>query len=178
MATATTQAHCYQCDEEKDIYDCKGCSKTFCFDHVTKHREGIDQEFIQIEHHCNSFRQTIIDQKNDPNKHPLIQEIEQWKQESIQKIEQIANQCQQRLIRYTNQFLIQTENQLNQLTEQLKQIRQKNKLNEFDLDQLKNKLTKLQKELDQPSNVTIQQQPTSFINKISVIISFPKGNRI
>jgi hypothetical protein len=40
----------------------------------------------------------------------------------------------------------------------------------MDLNQLKEKLTKLEKELDQISNISIQQQSASCIEKISVVI--------
>ena len=38
----------------------------------------------------------------------------------------------------------------------------------------KQKLTQLTKELDKPSNISIQQDSTSFINKISVVVSSRK----
>ena len=55
----------------------------------------------------------------------------------IQKIKQTANQCREKLINYTNEFIIQIENKLNELAKQLEQSRNKNKFNEIDLKQLK-----------------------------------------
>jgi hypothetical protein len=39
------------------------------------------------------------------------------------------------------------------------------------LNELKKQLNKLKEELDNPPNVSIQQQSSSFINKIAVVIS-------
>jgi len=53
----------------------------------------------------------------------------------------------------------------------LRQSREENDFNEIDLTQFKQKWTQLQKELDKPSNISIQQNSTSFINRISVVVS-------
>jgi chromosome segregation ATPase len=105
----------------------------------------------------------------------LIQKVDKWEGESINKIKQTAQQCRKRLINYTNKFLIEIENKLNGVARELKRIRQENEFNEMDLDQLKEKLTKLKEELDRPPNVSIEQESSTFINKIFVIIPFDKG---
>ena len=56
----------------------------------------------------------------------------------------------------------------------MSEIRQENEFNEIDLSQFKTKLAKLVEELDQPINASIQQDSSSFINKISVIVSAGK----
>ncbi len=173
---ATVKVQCSKCSEENDTYICRGCSKTFCFNHLTDHREIINKQFNKIEDDCNSFRQTVIDQKDNQKNRLLVEQIDKWEDDSIKKIKQTAEECRQILIKYTNTFIIEIENKLNDLTEQFKQIRKKNKFNEIDLNHLKEKLAKLTVELDKPSNISIKQGSTSFINKISVIISSHKGN--
>src|ERR1700733_5904590 len=113
MATSTVKTQCYMCNEENDIYECKGCSETFCFNHLTYHREIINEEFNKIEDNCNSFRQRIIDEKNDPKNHPLVKKIDKWEMDSIEKIKQTANQCREKLINYKNEFINEIENKLN-----------------------------------------------------------------
>ena len=56
----------------------------------------------------------------------------------------------------------------------MRESRKENDFNELDLNQFKIKLEELAKELDQPSNVSIRQDSTLFINKISVIASSGK----
>ena len=46
------------------------------------------------------------------------------------------------------------------------------------LNTLKEKLNKLKEELDKPPYVSMQQESTSFINKISIIVPIDEGNNI
>ncbi|CAF3572118.1 unnamed protein product, partial [Rotaria sp. Silwood2] len=100
-----------------------------------------------------------------------MEEINKWKEDSIIKIQQIAEECKQLLIQYTNKYFNQLEIDLVKLTDQLRQTRQENDFNEIDLNQLKEKLTQLKKDLDQPPKVSITQDSTCFIKKISIIRS-------
>jgi hypothetical protein len=178
MATSNIKTYCSICDEETSTFICRGCLKDFCFDHLTEHREILRTQFHKIENDYNQFRQTLIDQKNDRKIRLLIQEINEWEEKSKNKIEKIANQCRQRLINYTNKFIIKIENKLDNTIKQQTLIRGKNEFNEIHLEELKQKLNKLKEELDKSLNVSIQQESTSFINKISIIIQFDEGNYI
>ncbi len=111
------------------------------------------------------------EQSNHLDKHLLIQQINQWEQDSIKQIQQVANECRQKLIRHTTKNIHQTEVNLAKLTDQLREIRQENDFNEIDLNQFKEKLKQLEEELHQSSNVSIKQISTPLINKISVFIS-------
>jgi len=172
MATATFTSHCLNCEEQEDIYVCKGCLKTFCYQHLQHHREEINQNFNQFQDNSNLFRENIIDQKNQINNRPSIQKINKWEKESIQKIKQTADKCRERIIKYTNEYITDIQKNLNDISEQSKQIRKENKLNESLLIQLITKLEDLKKELDQPSKFLVEQQQklTSFIHKIDILI--------
>ena len=71
---------------------------------------------------------------------------------------------------YFNIFLLGEEKKLNDIANQMKEIRHENEFNEIDRDHLTQVLNKLQKELVQPPNVSIKQQSASLINNISVQI--------
>ena len=179
MATATGKEKCSICPREKDIYECKGCRNTYCFNHLSKHREDITEQFTNIEDYFNSFRQTLNDQKHNSNQHPFIEKIDLWEYNSIQKIKQTADQCKQKVIKYMNKYVIEIENKFNDLFEQLKQIHKENEFNEIDLKGLTNKLNNLKEKLNKPSNISIEEEnSSSFINKISVIVPFDKGKYI
>ncbi|CAF3467316.1 unnamed protein product, partial [Rotaria sp. Silwood2] len=77
---------------------------------------------------------------------------------------------------HRKQVFFDIENKLNDIATQLKIIRQENQFNEIDLDQFKEKFSKLQEELDEPSNLSIQQQSSPFINKIVLNIPLYQGN--
>jgi len=152
MATRTSRSTCSECKKEIRTYECEGCSQNFCRIDLTKHFQFLSEQLDQIENNYDEFRQKLIDQKN----HPLIQEIDQWGNESIDKIKQTADKCRQRLLNYTSKYIIELENQLNNSTKQLKKLREENEFNEIDLNQLKEKIILLEKELQKPSNVSIK----------------------
>jgi vacuolar-type H+-ATPase subunit I/STV1 len=169
------KVQCFICKKEKNTYKCGGCSKDFCFNHLTEHRQNINQQFDEIENDHDQFRQTIFEQKNHSQKHSLINQINKWEEDSIEKIKQTAEKSRQKLINYTNNHIIVIENQLNHLAKQLKEIRQDNEFNEIDLNQMREKLRRLTEIFIKPSNIVIEQESSSFIDKISVIVPIGKG---
>ena len=154
---------------------CSGCSKHFCFDHLLEHRRDIEQEFHQLENNHDQIREQINDLQINPTKHSIIKQIDQWEKDSIDKIKQQAQQCRTQFIHHSNSFLRQIEEELNHLAKQITGIHQKNKFNEADLNDLKKRLAKLEEELNQPTNLSIKQRPTSFINNISLLSPLGKG---
>ncbi|CAF3658094.1 unnamed protein product [Rotaria sp. Silwood1] len=173
MATATTndRAKCFTCEKEKIVYLCGGCSKNFCLNDLTEHRKDLGKQFEGIENDRDQFYQKLVEQKQDQRRLPLMQQVDKWEEDSIKKIKQTAEDCRQTLIEYNNKHFIEIEKKLSQLTEQLKQSRQENEFNEIELDRFKTILTKLAEELGQPANIKIQQNSTSLINKLSVVVS-------
>lgn len=171
MASSTSKTECLICGKEKNTYSCKGCGKDFCFNHLNEHRQTLGQQFDEIEYHRNQFLQTLIEEKENSKQHSLIQQIDKWENNSINKIKQTAEEYRQVLIEHINKFMNEIENNLNKLTDQIKEIRQEDEYNELDLDQLKIKLIKLTEQLEKSLNVSIKEDSTSFINKLLIDIS-------
>ena len=163
MATSNLPTKCTKC-EEIETYLCRRCSNDFCSSYLQEHQQLLNVQFYQIQDDFNRCRQFITDLKNFPQKHPLITKIDQWENESTQKIQQRAKQCREQLIDYlcTNQILEKIQIKLNIPNEK------KNDFNEISLNKFKEKLEKLKEELNQLVNVSIGQQSNSFINDISI----------
>jgi flagellar biosynthesis GTPase FlhF len=171
----TNKVHCFMCDKEKSTYSCRGCSRDFCFDHLQEHRQTFGQQFDKIENDRDQFQQKLNEQKEeDPKKRPLIQQINRWEHDSIEKIKETAEECRQTVNEHTNKYFIEIEIKLSELTEELRQVRRENEFNEIDLNKFKIKLTKLTEELYKPPNISTEHGCASFINKISVISSSGK----
>jgi hypothetical protein len=164
MATSTQCSIC----KETSTFLCNGCSKNFCFDHLTEHQQLLNEQLHSIQDDYNQFRQFIIDIKENPQKHPLITKIDQWENESIHKIKQTAQQCREELINYTNQNIYQIEIKLNDSNEEIIPNQKKNDFNEISLNNFKQKLEKLKQELNQSKDISILQQSDSLINQISI----------
>ena len=176
MATSTKNI-CSVCEKIKVTYICQGCSNQFCIDHLLKHRTDIQQQFDHLRNDHDQLRQQIDDFKDHPTKYPLIEQIDQWEKNSIDKIKQQAQLCRAQFTDHSNAFLRQMEKKLIDLAQRIKEIHQEDAFNEIDLNDLRQRLEKLEKELNQPTNVSIKQQSASFIDKISLLLPSEKGKK-
>ncbi|CAF0863782.1 unnamed protein product [Adineta steineri] len=171
---ASNKIQCFICSEEKIIYPCKECSKRFCLIHLTEHQQNLND----ILNNYDQFKQTINEQKQNPQNHLLIEQINQWEINSIEKIRQKAQDCRKSLIESSQTFINEIEIKFNDLSKQIEQIHQENELNEINLNYLKNELRDITKELNNPTNISIKEDSQSFINEISIISSKkPKFNK-
>ena len=175
MATSIPKTICSLCDKLKVTYSCPGCSKQFCFDDLQRHRTNVEQEFDQLQNNHDLIRQLINNLKTNPTKHPSMEQIDRWENDSINKIKEKAQQCRNKWIEYSTSFLQQKEKKLNNLVKQIKEIHQENEFNELDFNRIKGNLEKLEEQLKQPINVSIKRQSTSFINRISLCLPNDKG---
>ena len=168
---ATGKTYCVQCEKEMIAYRCKGCSQEFCVIHLPDHHRELGLQLDGVEYECNFLRQAIIEQTKNPQIHALIQQINQWEEYSIDLIRRTAKEARQVLIKHGAENTDTIQVKLVELTEELKITRDKNDFNELRLDQFKRKLKELEEQLNKPSNISIRHDTSSFINRISVVIS-------
>ncbi|CAF1529755.1 unnamed protein product, partial [Adineta steineri] len=178
MAMANKKTQCFSCNKEKITYPCEGCSKKFCLTHLTEHQQILNEELNHIINDYDEFKQRINQQKQNPQNHSLIKQINQWETNSIEIIQQRAQNCREIVIKYSRRFIIDIEKKFKDLSEQIKQIHDENEFNEIDLNYLRNQLKEITEELTNSSNISIQQDSQSFINEISIISTIkPKFNK-
>jgi sugar lactone lactonase YvrE len=170
MAMVTGKAKCSVCGNETSTYNCGGCSQNFCRIDLEKHLQILNKQLNEIEHDHNQFRQIFNDQKDDLRKCSLIYDINKWEEKTIDIIKQTAEQCRQRLYEYIDNNMNERENKLKELTDQLRRIRKENEFNEIDLERCKEKLKTVAEQLDQPLNISIEQEIRTLINKITISI--------
>ena len=166
---ATSKARCVTCDKEKGILKCGGCSQDFCSNYFSDHRQERSKQLNEVEVIRDTLRQILTQQTAEPNKHVLIQQIDEWERESIGKIRQTAEEARELLLKYTAGH-VTMEVKLNKLTNQLRESRQENDFFETDISLWKENLTILTDELNKSSNITIKQHSIPLVTKISVDI--------
>jgi chromosome segregation ATPase len=171
MAAGTGKSRCSICGKEKRAVRCEGCLQLFCYDHLTDHRQELTKQLDLIEVNRDLFRQALNEQRNHPQLHSSFKQIDQWEEDSIDIIQQTANDCRQILIQQTTKNIHQIEIHLSKLSDHLRKIRQENDFNEIDLNQLEEKLKQLAEKLDKLSNFSIQQDSKPLIQNISVVVS-------
>ncbi|CAF0758708.1 unnamed protein product [Adineta steineri] len=172
MATANSRAKCSICNKVNATCLCSGCSKDFCFQHLTEHRQILHRQLDEIINDHDQFQQTIIQQKQNLLNSSLIQQINQWETNSIKIIQEIAEECRETVMKLTRKSISDLEKKFIELSKKLKEIREENEFNEIDLNHFQLKLTQITEELLPPSNISIRQDSQEFIKKISVISSF------
>lgn len=79
------------------IFKCEGCAQTFCRKHVIEHRDVLNQQLDEIVFEYDHLQQTIGESNDKANQHPLIEQIDKWEKESIEKIRQAARQARSEL---------------------------------------------------------------------------------
>jgi chromosome segregation ATPase len=176
MTTALGKNRCVSCEKDKATLRCGGCLQEYCFNHSLDHRQELNKQLDDVEVARHLFRQTLLQQTNDPEKHQLIQQINDWEYDSITKIRQTAEEARQTLLKHTSGQVKQIEADLNKLTDQLRHSREDNDFYETDLRYWNEELKRLAKELAKPSNINLRQDTTPLISKITVGITESKCN--
>ncbi|CAF0937078.1 unnamed protein product [Adineta steineri] len=171
MATANNKRKCFTCDRENNIYTCEGCSKRFCYMDLAEHQQRLNDELNHISHGYNEFKQRINEHKQNPQNDALIKQIDQWEINSIETIQQKAQNFRKIVLKSSQTFINDIENKFNDLNKQIQQLQKANDFNEINLNYLKNQLTEITHELNHPVNISIQQNSQSFISDISIISS-------
>ncbi|CAF0816349.1 unnamed protein product [Adineta steineri] len=174
MAMANTKTQCFKCNKEKITYPCKGCLKELCLTHLTEHQQILNHELNHITNEYNEFKQRINEQKQNrqnPQNDLLLKQIDQWERNSIEIIQQKAEECRKIAMGYLPTFFNNIEKKFNNLNEQIKQIDQENECNEINLNYLRSQFIEITQELNNPLKVSIKEDSQSFINDISIISS-------
>ncbi|CAF1238079.1 unnamed protein product [Adineta steineri] len=171
MAMANNKTQCFTCNKEKITYPCEGCSQRFCLVHLNEHKQLLSDELNHIINNYDQFKQTINEQKQNPQNHSLIEQINQWEKHSIEIIQQKAKECRETAIKYSQKFISNIEMKFHDLSEEIKQLHKENDFNEINLNYLTNQLRNITEELNNPLKISIQQYSQTFINDISIISS-------
>ncbi|CAF0831807.1 unnamed protein product [Adineta steineri] len=178
MAMLNNKALCFICNEDKITYSCKGCSEEFCFTDLSEHRQTLTNELHYITNQYNEFQQTINEQKQNPQNDILINQINKWEKNSVEIIQQKAQEYREIVIKSSQTCNNDIEMKFKDLNEQIKQMQKQNEFNEINLNYLKKYLIDITEELNNPLKISIKQDSQSFINEISIISSKkPKFNK-
>ena len=169
MPTVNNLNQCATCKKDNAISRCVGCLEDFCLTHLIEHRQQLGKQLDQIEQDRNLFQQTLNQQTTNPLQHSLVQQIDQWAQESIEKIKQTAQENREIVLVHINKNLLSTKEKLNQLTQQLKHCREEDIVIENRLKEWKEELREIAEQMNKPSNIFIRQTQLPLINRIRVL---------
>jgi hypothetical protein len=164
----TSKILCIICNKGKGTFKCEGCSKLFCPKHSIDHRNELSKQLEEIEITHDLAYKTLIQQTQNLRQHLLIQKVNQWEYQAIEKIRQMADQARNDLLRGITEHASDIKKKLQDLSDELRQGREDNDFLEGDLKQWIEKLEELKLELLNPVNISIHEDSTPLVTKIYI----------
>jgi hypothetical protein len=168
MATISSKVLCVICNKGKGTFKCEGCIQIFCPKHSIDHRNDLSKQLEEIEMTHDVAYKTLIQQTQNLREHSLIQKIDQWEYQSIEKIRQMADEVRSQLFKGITEHTSNIKKKLQDLSDELRQAREDNDYLEGDLQQWMEKLEELKLELLNPVNIGIQEDSTPLVTKIRI----------
>ncbi|CAF2784000.1 unnamed protein product [Rotaria sp. Silwood2] len=167
MASLTsTKTQCATCGNKGvGIFKCEGCSATFCRKHANEHRDMLSHQLDEIVFEHDALQQTIIDHSSqEKNQHFLIKQINQWEQDSIIKIQQVAEETRQQVELLISSHKGNASKELFDLAERLRKARIDDDYVENDLCTWTTMLEKLKRHVTSISRlINIYEDPTKIL---------------
>jgi hypothetical protein len=107
-----------------------------------------------------------MEQMVEPRLHPLMKQIDEWEQQSINKIHRAADDARKQLRNTINEHTTKLTEALTNIADELRKGREDDNFFETDLKQWMDKLDQLKKDLAHPTNIKIRQEDNNVIPKI------------
>ncbi|CAF1149661.1 unnamed protein product [Rotaria sordida] len=116
------------------------------------------------------FQQMITEQESQPNCHPLIKKINEWTQESIDKIHRADEDARKQLLTILVTHRSKVTNDLTYFIQELSKARNEDDYIETDLEEWIERLNKLQRDLNvaQTINFCADNNDSALISKIYI----------
>ncbi|CAF3574906.1 unnamed protein product [Rotaria sp. Silwood1] len=162
-STVSSKVLCVVCNQRKGSFKCEGCLRMFCPKHSNDHRNDLSKQLEEI-----VIAHDLMQQIEDPQQHSLLKKVNQWEQESIVKIRQVAEEARNKLLKTTTEHTNKIKQKLNNLSDELRQAHDDNDFIEIDLQKWTKKLEELKKELYNLTTVTIEEDSTPLVFKILI----------
>ncbi|CAF1369725.1 unnamed protein product [Didymodactylos carnosus] len=168
MATASI-VRCTKCAKNAGTITCEGCSAKFCRRCFDNHRQDLSKELDNIVYEHDMLKQEL-EKPNENGTHPLLKQIDNWRKESIDKINQLADRCRTDVVKLIDDNKNQLVDRFRKITNTIRDSRSDENYDDRHLKMWITQLKELKDELIKPSNVHVEvdkQQP-SWIQKIIV----------
>ena len=175
MACSISKSLCITCNKKEAFFTCRGCRQNFCEDHINEHHQAPINQMEDFLTDHNQLQQIVCEYIKEPRQHPLIQQINKWERQSINKIQQAANDARTQILNVLSDHIISIKKSLENLTKKLDEVRNDEKLSETFLRHSRDKLDKLKIDLTTPDTIKLRKDDDdiAFISKLIVIIIEP-----
>ena len=150
-----TSKRCSTCSKELGPMYCTGCNEYFCTKDFRLHREGMFTEMDKIIEERNRLQDEIntIPQSNN-QRNPLLDQIDQWRDSTIEKVNQVAAQVRQEAIQLLKSKQTQITNDFRSFSQELARLKETENFVEHDLTRLNQMIQQFKQELRQSTQPT------------------------
>ena len=167
MTTNLTKKKCVKCVTGTNIAVCDGCHKSFCYRHLSEHRQELLQKMEAINDQCEHFRQNL---RHEHDLSPILSDIDLWEKESIEKINVAANNARNAVYQSAEQMLNRFNEAVNDITKDIEFSRSVNDATEIDLDKWTNHLQTLKNLIKKPIAISfyVDESPKYAVYPLKV----------
>src|SRR5689334_16342849 len=121
MSSATRKKICSKCNKSGGVATCDGCQQSFCTKHFIEHRQELSQQMDNIGQEHDVLQRDLT---SEHGTHPLLARINQWEQESIEKIQTAAKSARLGLQKLLNEAKNSLKISISKMTEELQSSRE------------------------------------------------------
>ena len=145
-----TSNRCSTCNKELGPNYCIGCDKYFCWKDFKTHREDIFtkmdrivEERDRLQHEINTLAQS------DNQQSPLLDQIDKWRDMTIEKVKQVAAQVRQDAIQLLNSKRTKISTDFKSFSQELVHLKETENYVEHDLTRLNQMISQFKQDLTQ-----------------------------
>jgi hypothetical protein len=161
---------CITCGKMAGVFSCRGCLGNFCLRHTGVHREILQKSMNEILQNYDQFKRNIQGHNIEQYQQILTEQIDQWEEQSVEKIRRLADQTRQQLVTIIRDQNEKFKEKLTDLKEQIDLARQDGGFYENDIREWSEKLNQLQRVFIDQQTIKIDEKSGSipFIQKIYI----------
>jgi light-regulated signal transduction histidine kinase (bacteriophytochrome) len=164
----TTSKLCSECNKELGQIHCAGCDKYFCWKDFKTHREGMFTQLDKVIEERNHLQDEInnVAQFNHQES-PLIQQINEWQDVTIEKVKQVAEKVRQQAVHLLNSKQMKISTDFKDFSRELAHLKESENFVEHDLtriNQMISQFTQNLRQSTQPTTIKLHTEQSDEIN--------------
>jgi hypothetical protein len=156
------------CNKELGLMHCTGCDEYFCWNDFKTHREGMFTLMDNIIEKRNRLQDEITNEiQHNDQKNPLIEQIDKWQNNTIEKVKQVAAQARQQAYELLNAKRVKINTQFKSFSQELAQLKESENYVEHDLTRVNQMITQFKQDLrqsTQPTAIVLHTEQSDEIN--------------
>jgi chromosome segregation ATPase len=162
-----TSNRCSECKKEMGLIHCTGCDAYYCMKDFKTHREKLYTKLDGVVEERNKLQDEINKAAQGVNQRsPLIDQINEWQEITIEKVKQIAAQTRQEVVQLLNSKRVKITTEFQTFSQELAHLKETENFVEHDLTRLTQMIEQFHQDIKQPIQPTTIEFYTEQSDKI------------